>query len=420
MLSVSTQSMPPFAEMTQPPAMSVLSESALLEGTERMRVLVADGDPSLRAQLIGLLRDAGLDVIEAEHGRSAFELATELRPQILIADWSLPEMSGLDLIRALRENPVGRGIYILILAEGEPALVEAFRSGVDDFMSKPLKPEVLAARMRAGQRVFRLQQELEQDRDELRRFAAELAVANRKLQQLVLTDALTGFPNRRYAMERMQQEWAVSDRTKRALSCMMVDVDQFKQINDTWGHDVGDRMLQRTAAALKEALRAQDVVCRLGGDEFLVICPDTTLDAVLVGAERLRKAVASVEIEIPNGPLKSSVSIGVAQRVASMLDQNSLKARRRRRLCGQDKRAESDRRRTDRIQITVAASARKSPVFVPELRGSSRGQTGSLHASILLKREVGGIAHPHAAYRGALDRWSSSNSPINQYKRTYM
>ncbi len=329
LLNISTQSMPPFAEMTQAPAAPMITEGGLLDSDDkgyRMRLLVVDDDRTMRTLIATLLRNVGHEVIEAENGRVAFDLAIEMRPQIVVTDWMMPEMNGLELTRALRETTLGKSTYIIILTalEDEGALVEAFRSGVDDFLSKPLKPEVFTARLRAGQRVVKLQQELERDRDELRRFAAELAVVNRKHQHLALTDVLTGFPNRRYAMERIQQEWAVSTRNKRALSCMMVDVDDFKQINDTAGHDVGDRVLQQAASAIKQALRTQDVVCRIGGDEFLVISPDTGLDAALLGAERIRKAVAALELESRSGKVQTSVSIGVAQRVASMVDPQSL------------------------------------------------------------------------------------------------
>jgi diguanylate cyclase (GGDEF)-like protein len=195
---------------------------------------------------------------------------------------------------------------------------------VDDFITKPLKPRILAARIRAGQRVIKLHQEIERDREEIRRFAAELAVTNRRLQEVALTDALTGFPNRRYAMERIGQDWAAASRSGRPLSCMVIDVDQFKQINDAYGHDVGDAVLRQTALALKQGLRAHDVVCRTGGDEFLVICPDTSLDQALACGERVRRAVDTVPIVSGMLELKASISVGVAVRGPEMPDAEAL------------------------------------------------------------------------------------------------
>jgi diguanylate cyclase (GGDEF)-like protein len=253
-------------------------------------------------------------------------MALEIQPQIMIVDWLMPEMNGVELTRALRQTRTGRGVYILLLTgvEADDKLVEAFEAGVDDFMLKPLKPRLLAARLRAGQRVVHLQQEVERDREEIRHFAAELAVTNRRLQEAALTDALTGFPNRRYVVERIEQEWAASTRSGRPLACMVIDIDRFKAINDSHGHDVGDLVLKQTALALRSGLRTPDVISRLGGDEFLVICPDTDLPSALVCAERMRAAVEALEIAADDLHLRGSVSIGLAVRDPAMNDADAL------------------------------------------------------------------------------------------------
>jgi two-component system, cell cycle response regulator len=327
-LNIATSEMPPFEDISRPPTAPAytVSQSDHSEQTHPMRVLVVDDDRAMRAVESALLRDAGHEVIEAENGARAFDLAMEAQPQIMVVDWLMPEMDGIELTRALRQTKIGRGIYVLILTalEDETKLVEAFEAGVDDFMSKPLKPRVLAARLRAGQRVIQLQEEIERDREEIRRFAAELAVTNRRLQEVALTDPLTGFPNRRFAMERIEQEWAACTRNQRSLSCMVIDIDGFKQINDNHGHDVGDMVLKRVAEAMKGALRTHDVVCRMGGDEFLVICPDTTLASALVCAERMRFAVESLRLSCNEVPLPVHASFGVAEREADMIDVDAL------------------------------------------------------------------------------------------------
>jgi two-component system cell cycle response regulator len=320
LLDVHTTEVPPFEELAKPPA------EAPGEREQRMRVLVVDDDAIMRTILKSMLTGAGHEVFEAADGRRAFEMALDLQPQIMIVDWMMPAMDGIELTRALRQTKIGRGAYILILTgqEEDDKLVQAFEAGVDDFMVKPLKPRLLAARLRAGQRVIQLQQEVERDREEIRHFAAELAVSNRRLQEAALTDALTGLPNRRYMIERMQQEWAASSRNKRPVTCIVIDVDQFKHINDSHGHDVGDVVLRQTATALKGALRTQDVISRIGGDEFLVICPDTSLGAAQICAERMRKAVAALQISAGTLQLNGSVSIGVAVRDETMKDADAL------------------------------------------------------------------------------------------------
>lgn len=328
LLNVATRSVPPFQQivLTVPGGDEEVPDPAGTPQLQRVRVLVVDDDPAMRAVLRVALQRIGNEVVEAGNGRAGLELAIETQPQMMIVNWVMPEMDGMELTRALRQTKVGKGIFILVLTsfEDEERLIEAFEAGVDDFMPKPLKPRVLAARLRAGQRIIKLQQEIERDREEIRHFAAELAVSNRRLQEVALTDVLTGFPNRRYGMERVQQEWAVASRSARPMACLMIDLDDFKVINDTYGHDVGDTVLKHTAAALKRGLRTQDVICRTGGDEFLVICPDTGLQAALVCAERVRRSVESLSIPTGMLQLKSTISIGVAIRDPGMNNADDL------------------------------------------------------------------------------------------------
>ncbi len=318
LLNVRATRMPPFEELSRPPESGPGGPAAI----ERMRVLLVDDDAATRAILSASLANDGYEVFEAADGRQGLEMALELRPQMMVVDWLMPQMDGIALTRALRQTKLGRGIYILILTGlcDDDKLIEAFKSGVNDFMGKPLKPKVLAARLRAAQRVVELQREIEREKENIRQTAAELEVTNRLLQEVAMSDMLTGFPNRRYAIERIEQEWAAAGRSRRPLAAMVIDVDEFKSINDAHGHDVGDTVLRQVAAALKSCVRAQDMVCRFGGDEFLVICPDTTLEAAFACAERMRQAVAAAE----GGMLRRTVSVGVAVREDGMANHDAL------------------------------------------------------------------------------------------------
>ncbi len=316
MLEIAAEPLQSFAQMDQQVEEVVAEEGLLGALLSPLRVLVADPDADERAILRALLEEVGHQVFEAGNGDQALDLTLNIHPHMIIADATLPGMDGLRLVRSLRQTRVGRGIYMLILTsdDSEDRVVAAFDAGVDDFVAKPLRKRILAARLKAGQRMVHMQQEIERDREEIRSFAAELAINNRRLQEVALTDALTGFHNRRYAMERLDKEWAISVRTGRPISCMMIDIDNFKQVNDTYGHDVGDAMLTEVSCALKGSLRANDVICRLGGDEFLVISPDTDLVAVQICAMRLLGAVAALGIRTGNTRLPATVSIGIASR----------------------------------------------------------------------------------------------------------
>jgi diguanylate cyclase (GGDEF)-like protein len=133
-----------------------------------------------------------------------------------------------------------------------------------------------------------------------------------RVEQLAMTDSLTGLPNRRYAMLRLTSAWAAAVRHGRALACLMVDADGFKQVNDTGGHDAGDQVLLKLAQALRSAVRESDEVCRLGGDEFVVLCPETSLEGALVLGERLRAAAAALHLPFPGGAWCGGVSVGAA------------------------------------------------------------------------------------------------------------
>jgi diguanylate cyclase (GGDEF)-like protein len=278
--------------------------------------------PALRAQLIA----AGHRLVEADDGRQGLATAIELQPQVVLVDARAAELDGIELVRTLRQFKSGRGIYALLLGDlaDEDQLVRAFEAGADGYLDLPPSPRALAAHLLAGQRVASLQEELRHDQEELRRMSAELSASNQKLQEAGMTDMLTGCPNRRYAMDRINQEWAMAVRTERPLACMVVDMDNLKQINDGHGHEAGDRALKLVASAFKGEMRAQEVLARSGGDEFIVICPDTPLDAAMACAERMRAAAAAQPIVGGAHPVHTSVSIGVAVRDASTSDAAAL------------------------------------------------------------------------------------------------
>lgn len=291
-----------------------------------MRILlVASAGAGADRQLSAELEAAGFQVYQVADGTQASVAMIDVQPQLLVLDWRAPGC-GAELVRVIRETRLGRAIYILALfdADDEGMLAAAADAGVDDILLRPGSSGVPQMRLRVGRRMMLLQRELEHEREELRRFAAELSISNRRLQEAAMTDALTGFPNRRYLNERLQMEWSSALRHKRALSLITIDVDHFKSINDEHGHDIGDMALRQGAEAMRAAVRVQDVICRSGGDEFLAICPDTDLDAALICAERLREAVSRLRIDTGSITLTLTVSVGVASREAAMTSVDEL------------------------------------------------------------------------------------------------
>jgi diguanylate cyclase (GGDEF)-like protein len=158
-----------------------------------------------------------------------------------------------------------------------------------------------------------LQAQSDRDRHARSEMARDLGLKKRQLQGAVWTDFLTSLPNRRYAIERLEKEWRASLRSGKPLSLAMVDIDHFKGINDCYGHDVGDVVLRETARVLRRVTRRGDPVCRLGGEEFLVVNVNSDLASALSCAERLRAGVEHHVIDCPGFRGGVTISLGVAQ-----------------------------------------------------------------------------------------------------------
>jgi two-component system cell cycle response regulator len=298
-------------------AVDVLEEEAPVG---RTLVLAVDDDPKQLRLLSHHLRKKGYEVITAENGEDALKKTVEFNPQIVVTDWMMPGMNGLELCKVLRKTESGRSLYVLILTarEDEERIVEAFNAGADDYVSKPFTTKILLARVSAGQRLIKLQSQVDSDKLNRMKQVAEMGRLTRKLRTAALTDVLTELPNRRYAMKRLEQEWENAQRSNRPLSVIMVDIDFFKKVNDVYGHDIGDVVLRETAHVLRAKTRRGDVVCRLGGEEFLVININCSLGTAGVCSERLRVAVEGNTMQSGNYDSGVTVSLGVAEMDESM------------------------------------------------------------------------------------------------------
>jgi diguanylate cyclase (GGDEF)-like protein len=290
------------------------SEESMLSGLD---LLLVDDDVIMLTRLSKQLTEAGHRVNICRNGESALQHVIEHKPQMVITDWHMKPMDGLALCKALRTSSFGKNLYLIMLTttENEDALIEALDAGIDDYVTKPVSLRVLLARIRAGHRIVVLQQELEKESRDIQHYTAELAAANRRLRIMANTDILTSLPNRRYALTRLEQEWATAQRCKRPMSVLMLDLDHFKSVNDTFGHDVGDQVLSHAAKLMKETSRTNDIVCRLGGEEFLIIAPNTNGSTALLLAERIRSFIEKNQYEGLAQHQPITVSIGVASSV---------------------------------------------------------------------------------------------------------
>lgn len=282
-------------------------------------LLVDATGESLKALKAELLQ-AGHTVYVADNDRDALRMVLEHQPQIMLTNWHASGVEGLQLVRTLRETEIGRYLYILVMTPSHSGNngLDALHAGADDVLTQPLNSQEFQARLKAGLRVVSVQREIIQECDMLRRNALQLTIANQRAEEAALTDSLTGLYNRRYAMDRLAREWVACERNHRPLSILLLDIDHFKTVNDNHGHNIGDIALKRLAEMLTEHSRRPDIACRIGGEEFFILAPETALPGAMRQAERLREAFEMQPIHIEGLTLSLTISIGVAQKIAGM------------------------------------------------------------------------------------------------------
>lgn len=290
-------------------------------------VLIVDDDQMALRLLEHHLTKAGYDVLRAENGLAALEIISREAPSIVISDWVMPEVDGIELCRMVRDNQHLGTVYIIILTGHSDVerIVEAFDAGADDYLSKPFNERELLARMRAGERIVDLERNLAQQQCELARRNAELEMThrqlkevNRELDQLATTDPLTNLPNRRAAMNAIDDAWSESERDHEPLAAVLIDIDHFKLFNDEHGHDVGDVVLCEIGRILDGVTRTSEHIYRIGGEEFLLLCPRSKASMAAIAAERMRREVAENPVHHNDMDLKVTISVGVAERVPAM------------------------------------------------------------------------------------------------------
>jgi diguanylate cyclase (GGDEF)-like protein len=273
-----------------------------MEKISKFRILIADDSPVSRRMLEAFLVKRDYDVISVADGEEALRLLSrEDAPRLAVLDWMMPGLDGISVCRKLREQSEDKPyVYILLLtARTEKAdVLRGLDSGADDYITKPFDPPELLARLSVGRRILDLQDKLIAARDELHFRASH--------------DTLTGVSNRAVILETLRREQFRQEREGGSFGIIMVDLDHFKSVNDTYGHLCGDAVLQETAKIMQASLRPYDVVGRYGGEEFLIVVPRSDAPSAQRVAERIRKAIAAKPIITPAGEIRVTASFGVA------------------------------------------------------------------------------------------------------------
>jgi diguanylate cyclase (GGDEF)-like protein len=256
-----------------------------------MRILVADDDASSRLIVKSALHNLGHECHTVSDGQQAWHAFQTQLPDVVISDWQMPVMTGPELCRKIREHDVSRYVYFIIVS-GQGLLseiLEGMTAGADDYLVKPLNPDDLQVRLIAATRVTALHAQLAQNR-------GELDELNHDLKAIARRDPLTRLGNRRALDEDLEFLEARVTRYRHRYCIALIDVDNFKAYNDTFGHQAGDRILQAVAAQLKAEARGGDAVYRYGGEEFLCIFPEQSIANGMQAVERMRTAVERLAV----------------------------------------------------------------------------------------------------------------------------
>ncbi|HST64190.1 MAG TPA: diguanylate cyclase [Mycobacteriales bacterium] len=268
--------------------------------TADVTVLVADDSLVIRAVVRAHLEEKGYAVVEAEDGLAAVERCARDQPDVVLLDIEMPGLDGYQVLARLKTAPELRDIPVVFLTSrsGMDDVVVALDAGAHDYLRKPFEPPELVARVAAAAQVKKLQDQLRQRNDELDR--------------MTRTDALTGLFNRRHLDEELVRQYSVAYRNATPVALLLLDIDHFKTVNDTYGHPAGDAVLQEFGRRLGGQVRAGDVAGRWGGEEFLVVLPGADLPAALAVAERIRRATSGRPVLVDGMSIPLTVSAGCA------------------------------------------------------------------------------------------------------------
>lgn len=265
-----------------------------------MRVLIVDDDPTIRLTLEGLLKEHDCDVVEADSGLKALKIIqSDNPPELIFMDWNMPDLSGIEVTALLRATVEENQPYVIIVSSNSATeqIIEAISHGADDYIIKPIDGRFLNAKFAVAERILGIQEKLRQ--------------TNLVLEKLAHYDELTGVLNRRAGNATFQVEMERCIRKDQNVCVAMVDIDHFKKVNDTYGHQAGDEVLKVFANTLRQTVRPYDIVIRYGGEEFMLIAEINNEQEAADLFERVRHSVSQKTIWFAENEITITASFGV-------------------------------------------------------------------------------------------------------------
>lgn len=291
-------------------------------------VLIVDDNPENLRVIAELLESDSYESVLATDASQMFDYLESELPDIILLDVMMPDMDGFEACKKLKEHPIFKDIpVIFITAKSEPEdLAEGFESGAVDYISKPFKSIELKVRiknhlelkntrdslMAANETLNRLLDIQRKSNELITRQNDELLTLNVQLKDMAVKDPLTGLYNRRFVTEKLLEEIGRFYRFERSFAIVMCDLDGFKSVNDTFGHNFGDQVLQNSAKIMMSNKRTVDTVARWGGEEFILLLPETDLAGAKVTAERIRTEMEACYYTIDGSSIHVTMTFGIA------------------------------------------------------------------------------------------------------------
>jgi diguanylate cyclase (GGDEF)-like protein len=269
--------------------------------TQPLTVLAVDDSTLYRKLVENSLSGERYTLWFAKNGRAALDLFAEHQPAVVITDWDMPDIGGLELCRRIRRDFRGISSHLILLTGNtdKAQVIEGLAAGADDYLTKPFHTGELVARVEVGRRIVELHREVQ--------------TKNRLLEEMALTDSLTGLPNRRAVDVWASRQLSAAARHAFSFWAVMTDLDSFKKVNDTYGHDAGDTVLKSFADILKTNSRESDICARLGGEEFLLMMTHSDKEGMKTAVGRIREQFENTSVSFGDKTITATASFGIAE-----------------------------------------------------------------------------------------------------------
>jgi len=271
----------------------------MVASTQEFKILVADDSRLYRKLVEETLGREQYAVSFAKNGRQASDLLAEHHPALVITDWEMPDLTGIELCGQIRCDRSSYTYIILLTSNADKdQIIKGLAAGADDYLTKPFHPGELRARVAVGRRIVELHREIQ--------------AKNRLLEDLALTDPLTGLPNRRAIEDWAMRQISGAVRHGFPFWVVMADLDAFKNVNDTFGHEAGDAVLNKFADLLRANTRASNMCGRIGGEEFIVVITHVEKPNVRIVVDRIRRELESETFTFDGRVLGITASFGIS------------------------------------------------------------------------------------------------------------